>query len=153
MTKMNVSLPILVASKEHPVEMGANKWRQEYNSGIITDMDKLLEEVEAGVARLDAVKEKEIHDAEEKFEDADEDGWVTVSRHTSKKPVGKRAEKVQAKVKAKENRKRKRKELEHFYKTQVKESKLRKLDELKAKFEQDKQKQLEMKRDRKFKPV
>ena len=153
MSKMNVSLPILVASKEHPVEMGVNKWRQEYNSGIVTDLDKLLEEVEAGVAKLDAIKEKEIHDAEEAFEDADEDGWTTVSRHTSKKPVGKRTEKAQAKVKAKENRKRKRKEMEHFYKTQVKESKLRKLDELKAKFEQDKQKQLEMKKDRKFRPV
>lgn len=153
MTKMNVSLPRVVSSQEHPVEMGVNKWRQDYNAGILTDLDQLLEEVEAGVAKLDAIKEKEIQDAEEDFENADEDGWVTVSRHTSKKPVGKKTDKAQTKIKAKENRKRKRKELEHFYKTQVKESKLRKLDELKAKFEQDKQKQIEMKKDRKFKPA
>ena len=54
---------------------------------------------------------------------ADDDGWVTVSRHTSKKPVGRASDKAQARVKAREARKRKRKELENFYKYQVKEFK------------------------------
>ena len=66
--------------------------------------------------------------------------------------MGKASDRAQAKVKARENRKRKRKELENFYKYQVKEGKLRKLDELKAKFEVDKKKQLEMKQERKFRP-
>jgi ribosomal RNA-processing protein 7 len=49
-------------------------------------------------------------------------------------------------------RKRKSKELANFYKFQMKEEKLKRIDDLKSKFEADKQKQLKMKQDRKFKP-
>ena len=50
-------------------------------------------------------------------------------------------------------RKRKRKELENFYRHQAKESKLRRLSDLKEKFEADKKRQLQMKQERKFKPI
>ena len=57
-----------------------------------------------------------------KAAEEDEDGWVTVSRSTKKttKVAAKGTAKAQAKVKAREARKRKRKELENFYKYQVK---------------------------------
>ena len=57
-----------------------------------------------------------------KAAEVDEDGWVTVSRSTRRtaKVAAKGTAKAQAKVKAREARKRKRKELENFYKYQVK---------------------------------
>jgi len=104
----------------------------------------------------------------------DEDGWVTVSRHTGRKPVVTRSLKAQvfylsqqkfkkvmqpyfiiikqARLKAVAERKRKKKELSNFYKFQMKEEKIKRIDDLRSKFEADKEKQLKMKQDRKFKP-
>jgi ribosomal RNA-processing protein 7 len=152
MEKMDVSFARVLSTKEHPIETGVNKWRQEYNNSICPNMADLMDEIETSVTLLDRRKEEEVKRAEAQNQ-PDDDGWVTVSRHTSKKPVGKLEGKAQAKVKAREARKRKRRELENFYKHQLKESKLRKLDELKQKFESDKKKQLQMKQDRKFKPA
>ena len=90
--------------------------------------------------------------AEEAVQEADEDGWTTVTRQNSRKPVGKSSVKAQAKVKAREAKKRKRKELENFYRSQMKEKKLQRMDELREKFEKDKQRQLQMKMERKFRP-
>lgn len=152
MKKMKVSEPRCLSTKENPIEIGLNKWRQEYRDGLITDLDGLKREIEEFVADHDRKKAEEISKAEEEAE-PDEDGWTVVSRHTAKKPVGKISNKAQAKVKAREQRKRKRKELENFYKFQMKESKLQKMEELKQKFEVDKKRQAQMKQDRKFKPV
>ena len=92
-----------------------------------------------------------VKQAEDEAE-PDEDGWVTISRHTSKKPVGGRSEKAQARLKAIAEKKRKRKELDNFYKFQMRDAKLKRIEDLKTKFETDKQKQIKMKQDRKFKP-
>lgn len=153
MEKMDARKTHVLSTHAQPIETGVEKWRREYNAGLAQDLDALMAEIEASVAEMDVKKADEVKEAEEEFGEADEDGWVTVSRHTSKKPVGKISDKAQKKVKAREARKRKRKELEHFYKHQVKQSKLARLNELKEKFEQDKQKQLAMKSDRKFKPT
>jgi len=140
---------------KRPIKVGMEKWRAEYNASLVLDTDALSAQVEAGVAAIDAAKEKERRMAEaqaEEEEAEDADGWVTVSRHTSRKPVGGGTAKAQAKVKAREARKRKRKELENFYRHQAKEKKLARLDELKAKFEKDKERQMKMKAERKFRP-
>ena len=94
----------------------------------------------------------------ESQEAGDDDGWITVSRHTSKKgkPLGNLSAKGQAKIKAKDVKRRKRKELMNFYKFQTREKKLDRLNELKERFEADKLKQAKMKQDRqdrKFRPV
>ena len=88
----------------------------------------------------------------------DDDGWITVSRHTAKKgkPTGNSSVKGQAKIKAKDAKRRHRKELLNFYKFQTREKKLDRLNELKERFESDKLKQAKMKQDRqdrKFRPV
>jgi ribosomal RNA-processing protein 7 len=128
------------------------KWRQEYNDAIVSDFAALMTDIETRVAAADRVKEAVV-EAEEKAGEEDDDGWVTVSRTSNKKgKVGKISDKAQSKVKAREARKRKRKELDNFYKYQVKESKLARMDELKEKFEEDKKRQLVMKQDRKFRP-
>jgi len=58
----------------------------------------LKEEIEQFTDDFDRAKDAVVAQAEEEGE-PDEDGWVTVSRHTSKKPVGGRSEKAQARDK------------------------------------------------------
>ena len=94
----------------------------------------------------------------ESQEAGDDEGWVTVTRHTSKKgkPLGNLSVKGQAKIKAKDAKRRHKKELLNFYKFQTREKKLDRLNELKERFEADKLKQAKMKQDRqerKFRPV
>jgi len=121
MTKLNLSAPNVASDPKHPVAVGLERWRQQYNASLVLDADKLAADVEAAVAALDEAKEAERRRAEAmaEEEEADEDGWTTVSRHTSRKPVGKGSAKAQAKIKAREAKKRKRKELENFYRHQV----------------------------------
>ena len=94
----------------------------------------------------------------EQQEAGDDEGWTTVSRHTSKngRPVGSSSAAGQAKIKAKNAKRLKKKELLNFYKFQTREKKLDRLNELKQRFEVDKLKQAKMKQDRqdrKFKPT
>lgn len=131
--------------------MGVAQWRAQYNASILRDTAMAMAEIEKGVAELDAAQEAEANQGKALGE-TDDDGWITVSRHAQRKPVGLNTEKAQKKVKAREAKKRKRKELENFYKFQVKESKLRRLEELREKFREDKRKQNAMKVQRKFKP-
>ena len=63
-----------------------------------------------------------------------------------------KSDKVKARLKAREAKKRKNRELRNFYKVQVKEGKLQKLQELRDKFESDKEKQRKLISERKFKP-
>lgn len=67
--------------------------------------------------------------------------------------MGKISANAQKKIKLREAQKRKRKELENFYKHQIKKRKLERLSELREKFEADKKRQLAMKQQRKFKPA
>lgn len=56
----------------------------QYNKSICLDIDALNLRLEEGVASIDAEKEEERRKAEMDHEEADEEGWVTVSRHTSR---------------------------------------------------------------------
>ncbi len=145
-----------ILSKTAPV--GLERWRAQYNESVTLDLEALSKELQRGVAELDRKREEDREKAlrqkdEEQLGEEDDEGWVTVSRHTTRKPVGGASQKAQAKIKAKEARKRKRKELENFYKHQMKEKKIQRLNDLKEKFEKDKQRQLQMKIERKFKPA
>lgn len=154
MKTMNLTKPRILSTPETPIVTGVLKWKREYNAAILTDgnVDALKEEIKAFTDDFDKAKDAVVARAEEEAE-PDEDGWVTVSRHTSKKPVGGRSEKAQARLKLIAEKKRKRKELDNFYKFQMRDAKLQRIEELKNKFESDKQKQLKMKQDRKFKPL
>ena len=150
---MDLSQPRILSTPESPITTGLLKWKREYNEGILNDdtVDTLKSEIKDFTENFDLQKESAIKKAEDEAE-PDEDGWVTISRHTSKKPVGGRSEKAQSRLKAIAEKKRKRKELDNFYKFQMVDKKLKRIDELKNKFETDKQKQIKMKQDRKFKP-
>lgn len=62
MTKMSAdSVRTLVVSAEASSSeeaVGLAKWRREYNQGVVHNVDKLMEQIEAGVARIDAVKDQ-----------------------------------------------------------------------------------------------
>ena len=90
--------------------IGLEKWREEYNRSIVDDLEGFMKEIEAGVAKIDRKKSDEVAVVEAEAEAAaaegeeDEEGWTVVSRHTTKKPVGKATDKAQARVKAREAR-------------------------------------------------
>ena len=150
---MDLSEARILSNNESPIVTGVLKWKREYNESILKDseVDLLKEEIKEFTDEFDRAKDAIVTLAEEEAE-PDDDGWVTVSRHTSKKPVGGRSEKAQARLKIIAEKKRKRKQLDNFYKFQMRDAKLARIEDLKNKFETDKQKQIKMKQDRKFKP-
>jgi ribosomal RNA-processing protein 7 len=117
---MDLTRPRVLSTSEAPIVTGVLKWKREYNDSILhdADVDALKDEMKLFTEDFDRAKEAVVEKAEEEAE-PDEDGWVTVSRHTSKKPVGGRSEKAQARMKLAAEKKRKRKELDNFYKFQV----------------------------------
>nr|ACO12722.1 Gastric cancer antigen Zg14 homolog [Lepeophtheirus salmonis] len=133
----------ILSTSTHPIPVGLEKWKIMYNQSLLLKPEMKELQIKKWVENYD--KAQNIAPPE------DEEGWVTVTRATSKKPVV--SKNASAKIKAREQRKRKRKELENFYKFQVKESKIKKLEELRAKFEVDKKKQITMKGERRFKPT
>ncbi len=149
MEKMDLSEARTVSTESSPVQVGLEKWRREYNESLSLDLVAVEKEIEEGVAAHDAAKEEANRKTEE---EEDDEGWTTVTRQNSRKAVGGGTARAQAKVKAREAKKRKRKELENFYRSQMKEKKIKRMEELREKFERDKQRQLQMKLDRKFRP-
>jgi hypothetical protein len=84
MRKMDVSKPRVLSTASNPIEVGLNKWRQEYNDSICLDLERLSQTIEKAVGELDLQKEEVKKKAEQELADADEEGWVTVSRHTTR---------------------------------------------------------------------
>jgi len=155
----------LLSTPEQPVvNIGLRKWKHEYNQTVIPNNEakqRLKDAIEGYIRQHDRLKEEEKERAKDMMESqeaGDDDGWVTVSRHTSKKgkSLGNLSVKGQAKIKAKDAKRRHKKELLNFYKFQTREKKIDRLNELKERFEADKIKQAKMKQDRqerKFRPV
>ena len=99
----------------------------------------------------DLKKASEDERLKEMGEEADEDGWVTVtakSKKGAKKRGGNNDERARAKAKAGA----KNKELLNFYKFQKKEKKEDLIQSLREKFEEDKKRVATMRAERKFKP-
>eukprot|EP00093_Oithona_nana_P008782 08782.XXX_378949_378047_1 [CDS] Oithona nana genome sequencing. len=153
--KMDLSHPFILSTEDNPVLTGAKKWKREYNEQIVMPgkIDELKNAIETFVQQIDDKREEARNKAEEEAE-ADDDGWVTVSTKSKKRSTigAGKSDKVKARLKAKEAKKRKNKELRNFYKFQVKEGKLEKLQELRDKFEGAKEKQRKMITERRFKP-
>ena len=139
-----------------PTILGIKKWKRNHNNRIIPneDLDELKKSIETFVQEMDDKREDAKSKAEEEAE-PDDEGWVTISRNSKKKSTigAGRSEKVKARLKAREAKKRKNRELRNFYKFQLKETKLKKLSDLREKFEVDKERQRKMIADRKFRPA
>jgi len=156
MTLMDLDKVHVVSSKERPVVTGVKKWIKQYNNKVV-NVKELLADVQEHMAdfdRLTAVAKE----AEEAMNEADDEGWVTVTK-SSKIQAGKakkaaEKEKEEIEVRGKKNRRKKRKvvELKNFYSHQMKSEKIQQIQSLRAKFEEDKLKIAKMKADRKFRP-
>ena len=109
--------------------------------------------IEVFVRETDEKREEAKNKAEEDAE-ADNQGWVTVSSKSRKKSTlgAGKSEKVKARMKARDAKRRKNRELRNFYKFQIKDTKLKKLQDLRDRFEADQEKQKKLISERKFKP-
>jgi len=143
--------PLILSTKEHPLQTGMKKWCAEYAESCKVDISGMQEEINTWLADYDKRVEEEKQ--REKAMDGvpDEDGWITVTKHGRNKGIP-RTEAHEKRTLAKEAHRRKQKELLNFYAFQVRESKKEHIAQLRQKFEEDKQKIALMKAARKFKP-
>ncbi len=154
--EMDLSHPFILSTTENPIVTGLKKWKREFKSRILPDskVDDLKAEIDTYIKNMDEKADEVKRKAEEEAE-PDDDGWVTISRKSKKKSTigAGRSEKVRARMKAREAKKKRNLELRKFYKFQLKETKLKKLDELRERFQAHRKVQEKtMPSDRKFKP-
>lgn len=143
----------LLSSDESRLVTGIAKWRQEYISSLPPPADKLKAEVQRYMSDYDRKVEEESEAAREAEGVADDEGWIKVT-HLSKNKVAaaSRTESQDKRAKRKLKKRNREKELLHFYKFQVRESKKEQIMQLRHKFEEDKRQIAAMKAARKFRP-
>ena len=90
------------------------------------------------MAEYDTKIEQEKEEAEE-LSKPDDDGWVTVNRAAKKPPAQAKKEQELNLKKSKGGKKKKKTEMKNFYAFQMKDEKLSRIQELRKKFEEDKQ--------------
>lgn len=131
------------------LKTGLDKWMDEYTSQIpieseleaeVSDYMKVFEDAE--------LKEKE----DEKKMETDEDGW-TIVKKSGKNAGFQQKESIISKIEDKVAAKKSKKELSNFYTFQIRDSKQRHIVSMRKRFEMDKRKVEQMKRERKFKPL
>ncbi|CAG7835295.1 unnamed protein product [Allacma fusca] len=132
------------------VKGGLGEWAKAYNSRIVSE-PRLEENIKEYMQNFE--KGEILRRAEERMKEGepDEDGWINVTRRGKGKRSGAiRTEKMEERLKAK--KKRWEKKLVNFTPTQIKESRVKQLEDLKKKFEEDKQRVSVLRQQRKFKP-
>jgi len=128
---------------------GLDKWMNEYTNQISNE-----KELEAEVNKymevfeVDEMKEKE----DEKRVEVDEDGW-TVVKKSGRNAGFQQKESIVSKIEDKLASRKSKKELANFYTFQIRDSKQRHIVSMRKRFESDKRKVEQMKRERKFKPL
>ncbi|PSN32634.1 Ribosomal RNA-processing protein 7 A [Blattella germanica] len=141
--------PLILSSDESPIVSGVQKWCQEYNKRI-PDVSLLQKDIDAFMEKYDAEVNQKAQKEKETMEE-DEDGWITVTKK-GRKPGFARKESVVNRIIGKEKQRRSKKELQNFYRFQIRESKMKHLVTLRKKFEEDKRKLSLLKQSRRFKP-
>lgn len=137
-----------LSTNKHPINVGIDKWKQEYNNSILNH-EELQKQVNDFMAAYDRLSEKEK--LREKEQKEDDEGWTVVTKK-SRNPGISRKETVESKITEKLHKGRKRKELKNFYTFQIRESKMNHIAKLREKFEEDKKRINAFKLSRKFKP-
>lgn len=112
---------------------------KQYNNSIV-DVQDLKKEVKKKLDKYDAIQKEE---KKKSYEEQD-DGWIKVQHKGRRDPTKKY-------LKGRKKKNRKTEKLIHFYTFEVKESKLKKHQELLEKFEEDKRRLAKMREQRKFK--
>ncbi|XP_053886297.1 ribosomal RNA-processing protein 7 homolog A isoform X1 [Malaclemys terrapin pileata] len=142
--------PLVISSESHPVKTGIRKWIASYAASVV-DPAELKAEVDTFMQTYDKKIAEEEAKAEEEEGIPDEEGWVKVTRK-GRRPGLPRTEAASLRVLEREKRKRARKELLNFYAWQHRETKRENIAQLRKKFEEDKQRIVLMRAQRKFRP-
>lgn len=140
---------VMYANEKTILVTGLDKWMNEYTNQITIEKD-LETEVNKymNVFEVDELKEKE----DEKRVETDEDGW-TIVKKSGRNAGFQQKESVISKIEDKIASGKSKKELANFYTFQIRESKQRHIVNMRKRFESDKRKVEQMKKERKFKPL
>lgn len=142
-------LPVLPVEKYNK-SVGLKKWIHEYNSCFI-DVPSVQQEIDTFMANYDKKLEEEKQKSKE-METADEDGWVTITKHSRRSKIS-RKEGVSKRILEKQKKEIEKKTLLNFYRCQLRDKKMQEILELQKRFEKDKKRIALMKENRKFKPL
>ncbi|CAG0913638.1 unnamed protein product [Notodromas monacha] len=141
--------PFLVSSVDNFAN-GLQSFVMKYNAELV-DEESLLLEAKQFLKGYD--EEENLRKEQEKsMGEPDEDGWVTVGSRGSKRGGFSRSEALTMKIGEAEKKKRAKKELVNFYTFQIRESKMKNIEEIQKRFEQDKRRIEMMKQSRRFRP-
>ena len=129
---------------------GIPKWIKEYRDRFSMDLDQ-LEQTSLEFLANPNFKQSENNTPSN---DDDDGGWTVVSRTLKKtrQRMTPSTNKTLNRLRAKQKRSSEKKELVNFYKFQMTDKKIDQLEQLKMKFELDKQRIIQMRQQRKFKP-
>lgn len=133
---------------------GIPKWIKEYRDRFSIDIQQ-LEQTSQDFLSLNNLKFNEKSGTNNHSNgDDDDDGWTVVSRSLKKtrQRMVPSTDKTLNRLRAKHKYSNKKKELMNFYKFQMTDKKVDQLEQLKMKFELDKQRIQQMRQQRKFKP-
>ncbi|CAF0804756.1 unnamed protein product [Rotaria sp. Silwood1] len=137
---------------------GISKWIKEYRDRFSMDIDQLEQTSRQFLASNDVKSNEQSQNNNNKLNDQDNDnddgGWTVVSRSLKKtrQRMIPSTDKTLNRLRAKHKRSNEKKELVNFYKFQMTDKKIDQLEQLKMKFELDKQRITQMRQQRKFKP-
>lgn len=145
----NQNKPLVLSSSESPLLCGTAKWCAEYNARL-PDVKELKRDVDNFMAAYDKTIQEQL-EKEKAGEEADDDGWITVTKR-GRNPGFARTETKANKILALEDKKRSKKQLLNIYSFQIRDAKMKNLMNLREKFEEDKKKIQMLKTARKFKP-
>lgn len=144
----NSDKPVLFG-EENSVPLLTCLFNKSRNAQIV-DPENLKKKINDFMAEYDEKVELEKQKAKEMDGVPDEEGWITVTKH-GKTPVTPRTDSTNVKLIAKQKKKSKN-VLVNFYASQIKESKLEKLESFKKEYQEQREKIEKMKLRRKFKP-
>lgn len=134
---------------------GISKWIKEYRDRFSMDLNQ-LEQTSRQFLAFNDMKSKEHSEDNNQSNDNDneDEGWTIVSRTLKKtrQRMVPSTDKTLNRLRAKHKRSSEKKELQNFYKFQMTDKKIDQLEQLKMKFELDKQRIIQMRQQRKFKP-
>ncbi|CAF3315581.1 unnamed protein product [Rotaria socialis] len=157
--KMKISKTRKKTEKSVPTSShGISKWIKEYRDRFAIDIDQLEQASRQYLAQnevnSDEQSEKNNNNGLSDNNDDDNGGWTVVSRSLKKtrQRMIPSTDKTLNRLRAKLKRSNEKKELVNFYKFQMTDKKIDQLDQLKMKFELDKQRITQMRQQRKFKP-
>ncbi|CAF2314110.1 unnamed protein product [Rotaria sp. Silwood2] len=137
---------------------GILKWIKEYRDRFSIDIDKFEQTSRQYLASNDFKSNEQSqnnNNLNDNNDNNDDDGgWTVVSRSLKKtrQRMISSTDKTLNRLRAKHKRSNEKKELVNFYKFQMTDKKIDQLEQLKMKFELDKERIIQMRQQRKFKP-